>query len=310
MTYRGRYRLRRKLAGLLVTGLVFVACGRTTSPEDVALAYARAIYATDAGATWRLVSEADRRVKDEETFRRQQREVTGFTREVVGELARLMTATPVRTAVTGDRASVTLTFRLPDANAPAIRTLLLDWDLDRLAALADSERRRIKHTLARLHREGGLPMTEGDETVELVREGSSWKVFLNWAGGIAVRFTATVGPETPLEVTLVPASVVLSPGERIRVTVRARNIARHEVTARVGHRIEPHDQAASLALLLCPLIIPVTLQPGQTREFTSEYLLLANAAHDAKPFTVTYLFPAPAGEPAAGTAASRKGGPR
>lgn len=297
VTHCGRRRLRRTLATGLVAGLAFVACGRTTSPEEVALAYARAVYATDASTTWRLVSEADRRVKDEETFRRQQRQVAGFAREVVGELARLITATPVRTAVTGDRASVTLKFRLPDGNAPAIRTLLLGWDVDRLATLADSERRRIKDTLGRLHREGGLPMIEGDETVELVREGPGWKVFLNWAGGIAVRFTATVGPETPLEVTLVPASVVLSPGERIRVTARARNTSRQEVTARVGHRIEPRDQAASLALLLCPLFVPVTLKPGQTEEFTSEYLLLADVARDARPFTVTYVFPAVGDDP-------------
>ena len=65
----------------------------------------------------------------------------------------------------------------------------------------------------------------------------------------------------------------------------------HVAARRVGHRIEPAAQASHLALLLCPLFVPVTLGPGQTQEFVSEYLLLADVPSDAKQFAVTYRFP-------------------
>lgn len=280
-----------RLGWLLTLGLLLAGCGRGPSPEEVALAYGRAVYANDADAIWRLVSAADRRVKDEATFRRQQRELRGFAREVVHQLAGFTAAISVRTTINGDRASAVLRFRLPDANAPPIKELLHDWDEDRLNALADGERARIRARLAELHRQATLPLVEGDETIELVREGRRWRVFLNWAGGVRVGFEAAVDPEVPLQVTLTPGVAMLAPGERLRVTLRAINIGHREVSTRVGHRIAPEAQANHLALLQCPLFVPVTLAPGETREFLSEYLLLADVPADAKEFTVTYQFP-------------------
>ncbi len=281
------------LLGLLLgmAALALAGCGKHQTHEEIALSYGRAVYANDAQAIWRLLSTDDRRVKDEATFRRQQRQLDGFTREVVQQLAGFITATPVSATFTGERASVTLRFRLPDANAPAIRALMHDWDEERLNRLGDGERRRVREQLDQLQREGRLPTIEGDETIELVRDASGWKVFLNWAAvGVQVRFGTAVDRGQPLEVTVTPAAAVLAPGERIHVTVRARNTERREVTTRVGHRIEPEAHADSLALLLCPLFVPITLAPGEAREFVSEYLLLANVPAAARTFTVTYQF--------------------
>lgn len=281
------------LALLAAALVVSVGCTRAPAPEAVALAYGRAVYAGDAGAVWRLVSDADRRVKDEAVFRRQQHQAGRVAQEALDQLARAITASSVKTTITGDRASVTLRFRLPDANAPEIRTLLHDWDDNRLNALADAERRSIRERLERLHRDGKLPMVEGDETIELVREARGWTVFLNWAGGVAVRFEAAVDSPLPLQVSVTPASAILAPGERIRVTVRATNAGSREVTTRVGHRIEPSAQAEHLALLQCPLFVPVTLKPHETEEYTSEYLLLATTPTGVKSLAVTFRFPAP-----------------
>lgn len=281
------------ILGLLLAtvALALAGSGKHQTLDEVALRYGRAVYANDAQAIWRLLSTDDRRVKDEATFRRQQRRLDGFTHQVVQQLAGFITATPVSATFTDERASVTLRFRLPDANAPAIRTLMHDWDEERLNRLDDGERRRVREQLDQLQREGRLPTIEGDETVELVREASGWKVFLNWAAvGVRVQFGRAVDRGRPLEVTVTPAAAVLAPGERIRVTVRARNNDRREVTTRVGHRIEPEAHADSLALLLCPLFLPVTLAPGEAREFVSEYLLLADVPAAARTFTVTYQF--------------------
>jgi hypothetical protein len=270
--------------------LLTTACGGPPAPEDVALAYGRAVYANDADAIWDVLSEADRRVKDRATLRRQQRQLDGFTRDAVAHLARRISATPVRTAITGDRAKVTLRFRVPDANAPAVRTLLEDWDEDRLNALGATEQKRILARLDRMHREGTLAVIEGEETIDLTRQTDGWRVFLNWAGGPTVRFDAAVKPGLPLAVRILPTSATLAPGERIRVSVRARNTGRGELRVRVAHRIDPTPRASHLALLECPLFVPVTLGPGETEEFTSEYLLLNDVPADVRSFAVRYEF--------------------
>lgn len=283
-----------RLGWLLTLALLVAGCGRGPSPEEVALAYGRAVYASDAEAIWALVSAADRRVKDEATFRRQQHELRGFVREVMHQLAGFVAATPVRTAINGGRASTVLRFRLPDANALPLKELLHDWDERRLNALPEPERARIRDRLTALQREQALPFVEGEETIQLVNEDGRWRVFFNWAGGVRVSFAAAVDPEVPLQVTLTPNSAILAPGERLRVTVRATNTGHGEVTTRVGHGIAPEAQANHLALLQCPLFVPITLAPRETQEFVSEYLLLADVPADTRAFAVTYRFPSPA----------------
>ena len=282
---------------LAIAGVLLAACGRPTRPEPVALAYGRALYANDADAAWRLISEVDRRVKDEPTFRRQQQNLQGFARDAVQQLAGYIAATPVLTTISGDRATVTLRFRLPDANAPPMRTLMLDWDEDRLNSLSAEERQRITARLQDLHTRGELPTLDGDETMELIRESGRWQVFLNWAGGARVAFAATIDPGLPLDVTISPSSAVLAPGERVRVSVRAKNTGGREVTTRVRHQIDPDAEARHLALLQCPLLVPARLAPGASDEYESEYMLLADAPATVRAFTVTYRFPAEAGTP-------------
>lgn len=279
------------VAAIVLTALFVASSARRQSPEDIALEYGRGVYANDADALWPLISTADHRAKDAATFRRQQRDLRGFTRQAVRQLAGYMTATPVDVVRTGDRAKVTLRFRLPDANAAAIRDLMLDWDEARLDALPGADRGQITARLEQLHKKGALPTIEGNETIELVREDGTWRVFLNWAGGVRVRFAAAAPPGGTLDVSVTPAEVVLVPGEQLRVTVRASNHAGREVTTRVGHRIEPEADSRHLALLLCPLFIPVTLRPGETREFSSEYLLLADVPKEIRTLGVTYVFP-------------------
>lgn len=209
------------------------------------------------------------------------------------QLASFITATPGEKTIAGKRATVKLKFRLPDANASEVRTLAQEWDERRLTALSETERAKISERLDHLYRTQKLPMLEGEETIELVKEDSGWRVFLNWAGGVRVSFGAAVDSTSPLQVTVSPAQISVAPGERIRVTVRATNRASRDVTTRVGHRIEPKAEANFLALLQCHLFLPVTLKPGETNEFISEYLLLRDVPDQVKNFEVLYEFPAP-----------------
>jgi hypothetical protein len=80
----------------VVIVLLLAGCVQKSSPEETAIAYGRALYANDAEALWRLISETDRRHKNEATFRRQQHQLKGFTREAVEQLARHIDAAPQR----------------------------------------------------------------------------------------------------------------------------------------------------------------------------------------------------------------------
>ena len=282
--------------------LVFVAlflahsCSQQAVPEDMALEYGRALYSTDPAKIYRLLSDEDRQVKDERTFRREQRRLEGFTREILGQLATFITAAPVGKKIDGRRATVTMKFRLPDANAAPISTLARDWNEDRLNALSRAERAQIRERLEQLHRSRELPMIEGDETIDLVRDAEGWRVRVHWADGVRLRFGATVDPGVPLEITVSPEGTVAAPGEPLRVTVRAKNVGPRDVTARVGHDVGPKPQSDFLTFLQCPLFLPVRLKPGETQEFVSEYLILKDIPRDAKQLTATYRFRIPSME--------------
>jgi hypothetical protein len=111
MTRRGVVRLGTAgvlVAVIAITGFFVASAARRQSPEDVAREYGRGVYANDADVLCTLISSADHRAKDQATFRRQQRDLRGFTRHAVRQLAGYITATPVKVVQTQDRAKVTL----------------------------------------------------------------------------------------------------------------------------------------------------------------------------------------------------------
>jgi hypothetical protein len=272
---------------LVIATLLVAACTRAT-PEDVALAYGRAVYAYDAAAIYRLASTDDRRAKDEKTVAAQLGSPRGFALDVMRQLASFATGSTVAKQVVGSRVTVTLNFTLPDANAPVIRDLARDWDEQRLDALSDRQRAEVHQRLDELHRTRQLPTVEGRETFQLIEEDVGWRLLLGWAGAMPVRFAASTSADVPMEISVTPAEVRAKPGESFRVTVRARNLSGQEVAVRVGHRILPEADARFLALLQCPLFVPVTLAPGEAKEFTSEYLLLQDTPERIESFAVTY----------------------
>ncbi len=275
----------------VVTALPFVgACTRAAAPDEVALAYGRALYAYDAATIHRLASAGDRRAKDTKTIAAQLDVPRGFALETMRQLASFVTASTVDKRIAGSRATVTVAFRLPDANSAAIKSLARDWDEPRLDALSDTQRAEVRRRLDELRRSHRLPVVEGRETFQLVKEDSGWRLLLDWTGALPVRFTVSPAAGIPLETSVSPAEVRAKPGESFRVTVRARNLSGHEVTARVAHRIAPAADARFLALLQCPLVLPARFKPSEAREFTSEYLVLQDMPERIRDFAVTYTF--------------------
>src|SRR5439155_3220765 len=225
-----------------------------------------------------------------ETVRAQVGGPTGFALDIIRHLALFMEAKPVATRLSGNRATVSLKLMLPDANAPEIRTLTRNWDETALDALSDSERADIRRKLDELHERRTLPVVEEQETFELVKETGGSHLVLDWGGAIPVRFSASTAKTPALDVTTTPAEIRAKPGESFRVTVRAKNVSGDEITTRVGHRIAPEADANFLALLQCPLLLPATIKPGETKEFVSESLLLKDTPSRVTAFRVTYEF--------------------
>jgi hypothetical protein len=281
--------------------VIVAACSRVDGPQAVAAAYGKALYAYDAATIHRLASAPDRSARDEGAVQTQLGAPNGFALELLRQLGSFVVTAPVSSQIVGRRATVTMKFRLPDANAPAVKTLAHDWDESALEALPATERGAIKQHLDDLHRHGTLPVVEGNETFELVKESDGWHMVLDWAGGIAVRFAASTTKDVPLELSVAPAELHVKRGESFRVTVRATNVSTHEVTARVGHQITPSADAHFLALVQCPLFLPTTLKPGESRDFTSEYLLLRDAPETAT-FGVGYTFARPTDAASTGNA--------
>jgi hypothetical protein len=166
------------LAGLFAAG----GCAGQPPPETVALDYARALYASDVAGTYRLLSAEDRRLKDERAFAQERDGPTGFALEVAQRLAALIEGNAAETAVRGERATVRLALRLPDANAPEIATLVHDWDEERLNALSATERRQVTARLADLRRAGRIPC-------------STWRRRSSWSGRIAAGAFFSTGPQ-------------------------------------------------------------------------------------------------------------------
>jgi len=100
-------------AALVGAPLVLRGCVRELGPEEVALQYGRALYASDLAEAYRFISSEDRRFKAESAFRRERGEASGFALDVARQLASFIEATPVEKTARGERAKVRLKLRLP-----------------------------------------------------------------------------------------------------------------------------------------------------------------------------------------------------
>jgi cytochrome c oxidase assembly protein Cox11 len=61
--------------------------------------------------------------------------------------------------------------------------------------------------------------------------------------------------------------------EPFQTSLKIRNRGEREVIARIEHRIEPKEYAGHIAMIACGFLSPMTLQPGETREVSSAYVL-------------------------------------
>lgn len=278
-------------AALGVSFLMVPLCRAQGSPENVLKAYTQALYARDFEQAYPLLSEADRKLKSKEEYLRENPPFQGFALQAARKLASYIDYEDIHVQIQGTTATVKVRWRLPSGNAPEIRSLLQDWDEDRLSTLSKAEQEAILEKLEALRRSGKFPMLEGEDSFELLREAPGWRVFLNWGGAIKVIFRGEAKMGLPWEFYPVQEVVLARPGETLRAIYRAKNLADRTTEGKARHLDEPKELAEKyLEMVQCFCFIQQALEPGEEKEFPLLFRVKEGVPEDVKSFQITYEF--------------------
>jgi hypothetical protein len=240
-------------------------------PFEIVEAYLKATQARDYVTAYRFIAAADRRMWDEQTYLRAQRPLAGFALILARKLADDMEIRVIERDMKGDRARLTLDYKVPAADE--VSALLYNWDQDKLNALSRAEQQPIIGALEKMRKAGNMINMEGRETFNLVKEDGRWKVFLDWASGIKVSFNAALPSDSLVEVEVLKRELFASVDEPFQTNLKFWNRGQREVVARIDHLIEPREFAGRVAMIACGFLRPLTLYPGEVREVSSAYLL-------------------------------------
>ena len=257
-------------------------------PVRVLDAYLRSSYARDYKEAYGHISSEDRKLKDERSYIRERGAFSGFTLEISRKLAKSIEITAMDRQITPDKANITAKLKVPDANK--LSDIVMDWNFEKLNSLPASRQKDILDKIEKLRRDGKLPMVEGEEAFQLVKETGGWKMLLDWASGVKVTFKASLPSSAPVEAKIVQTDVITKPGELFNISLQIRNFGKEEVLARIGHLIQPSNVADYLDLVECGFLLPVRIKPGATEEFSSTYLLRGGLPENVRQLAVTYEF--------------------
>ncbi len=293
MRLRGRnlFLLAASALPLILLPAYLLMAERRSAAQDPAqrvVEYLKAAYARDFRQAYRFISLEDRRLKDERSYVRERGSFDGFTLEVARKLADLIETTPIEEKNNGSQAHIKLKLKLPDANR--VSGDLLDWDEERLNALPVKERRALIRRLDQWSAENKIPMIEGEQSFDLVREGGDWKLFLDWAAGVRVTFQSRVTDSLPLEVKWDQEEVLIRPDELFHVRLRIKNRSNREVLTKLHHRVEPNGVTEYLDLVECGLLLPARLLPREEQEYSSTYQIRGDLPEGTRQFAVSYEF--------------------
>jgi hypothetical protein len=257
-------------------------------PVRVLDAYLQSSYARDYKEAYGHISSEDRKLKDERSYIRERGAFSGFTLEISRKLAKSIEITAMDRQITPDKANITAKLKVPDANK--LSDIVMDWNFEKLNSLPASRQKDILDKIEKLRTDGKLPMVEGEEAFQLVKETGGWKMLLDWASGVKVTFKASLPSSAPVEAKIVQTDVITKPGELFNISLQIRNFGKEEVLARIGHLIQPSNVADYLDLVECGFLLPVRIKPGATEEFSSTYLLRGGLPENVRQLAVTYEF--------------------
>jgi len=256
-------------------------------PIFVVQAYLRATYARDYIEAYRYISSEDRRVKDLNRYVQQKGAYYGFALEAAKKLAEFIDINSVTKGQTQNRLQITAHVRGPDFGK--ISPLLLGWNTYQLNSLPVAHRNQIIESIEKKNRDRSLEMREGEEKLELIKEGNEWRVFLNWAAGIKIPLRLVLSGISDLDVNVSPREVAIQAGDVFEVFLKIKNRSSHPLVARIGHLVEPQAVADYFDFVECGFLLPVTLQPGE-QEYSGRYMLRGSIPESVHQLSLTYDF--------------------
>lgn len=287
--------LKRSLLFLLTVGLLatplFLWLGAESdrrNPHEVIGEYLKVVYANDFHRAYGYISAGDRELKSRADYVRERGALHGVALDAARRLSDLIEVRPLRQERDGERHRVTVALKVPDANALA--DVMLDWDERRLKSLTAPERKKLLARIEQLVGEKRVPMVEGKEQFMLVQEGGQWKIFLDWATGVQLKFATTLPERSALQAEAVTKETVVRSGDVFTVGFRVKNSGKDEIVTRIAHRVEPEEMAPYLDLVECALLLPVRLHPGEEQIFSSTYVVRGDLPDGAKSIAVNYEF--------------------
>ena len=274
------------LLALISIDVRFAAAG---DPGDAIITlgrYIRATYARDYEEAYSSIAAPDQRLKDRVSYVRDRGTFSGFTLEISRLLASYIELRALENRINAGQASIKIKFRVPDA--AKLGPLLHDWDIDRLEGLSATERKEMLAAIKRLHQNGEIEMIEGEELFELVKEGDSWKIAMNWVSTVRVGFQTSIPRTVHVEARLERSHIATRAGEVFKVVLKVKNISNEQLLARIGHLVDPYALRDYLDLVECGFLMPVRLAPGKEEEFVSTYLLRGSLPEGVRQLNVTY----------------------
>ena len=261
---------------------------QSDEPKQVLTKYLKFLYARDFRHAYRFIASEDQRLKPQKDYVRERGPFSGFALDAARKLSGLIELKPVSEQPDGKAKRVRVAMKLPDANG--VSALLLDWDEKRLNALPALAQKKILVTIDDLTRQKKLPMIEGEEEFVLVQENAQWKVHLNWAAGVKVKFATILPPGGGILAEPIIKETIARSDDLFTIGFNLKNRTSRELVTRIVHRVEPKEMAPYLDLVECALLLPVRLRPGEEQTYNSTYVVRGDLPDGIKNLDVTYEF--------------------
>ncbi len=263
-------------------------------PIDVVKAYFKASYARDYQSAYRYISSRDRIVWSEKSYASQSGSFDGFALELARNLSASMEVWVIDGKRDPNRAQYKIGYRVPTADE--LSSLLFEWDPGKLNALPRLRQEQLLEALGKLKKNGKKIMIEGQETFDLVSDNDGWKILLDWASGIKVTLKTESPPSNEIDARFVQNELIVKKDEPFQIDLKIKSRHKQPVLARIIHHIEPRDMENHIDMIACGALRPLELQPGDTQEISTAYLIRDGLGMDKK-IAITYeieLLPFPA----------------
>lgn len=264
-----------------------LAATRPSTSLEVAKAYMQAVHARDFNAAYAYISSADRKFLDKRSYLIGQRALNGFALELARWFAAEMKFRVIEERSESHRSHLHIAYVIPSGDEIAAQ--VLDWNPERLNALAQTNQSQMIQRLENLKKQGKMITAEGRETIEILREEQTWKVYENWRSRQRFMFEASTAVAPALDVQFLRNEILVKTDEPFQVEFTVANRAQHELWVRVQHSFSPPGVEKKIDMIACGSRMPFRLDAGEVRSIASVYLFRPNITVSA-PMKISYRF--------------------